>query len=512
MPQQVYEITAPNGRVLEITGDRMPNEGEIRSIFKKAGVEVQTPRTQQPREPGLATIGQQLEAKGQHPHARVGQAVMDAAKGAGAGVMSTIYHGGDLIRRGLGMERVIDRPEVQQSMTPPDSFGGQLGFYGEQAAEFAIPLSRLTKATKGAGLVKRAAVDAGASTGVAAVQSGGDQAQMGVAAAGGAVLPFAAKGAAAAVRGVRNAAAGAREGGIGGAVAGAVRAASPPSSKAMLTQGLKPANRQVNFERVLDQAIPQIKAAEAALGRPIATVDDLIEATAMAKKRVRADYDAIAGPLRDKGSLVDITPVGEAMENSIPYKVRLENPEKADAILAQAKKYRMEIPLEKAELLLRETNAELESFYGKFPMAQRKALNADPEVARLNAQAKALRDAIYKTLDVPDQPDAARALNRAYGALMEVEDTALRRANVAKRQQPESLSEQIGGVRAAGDMARGAWRIAHGDLTGAADIASGHAQRSTAKFLKDQQTTDALIRRAFANMKPAASASAALPR
>lgn len=38
MPQ-TFEITAPNGKTLEISGDRMPNEAELHDIFAKAGVE-----------------------------------------------------------------------------------------------------------------------------------------------------------------------------------------------------------------------------------------------------------------------------------------------------------------------------------------------------------------------------------------------------------------------------------------------------------------------------------------
>lgn len=36
-----YSITAPNGRTLDVTGDRMPTESELKDIFAKAGVETQ---------------------------------------------------------------------------------------------------------------------------------------------------------------------------------------------------------------------------------------------------------------------------------------------------------------------------------------------------------------------------------------------------------------------------------------------------------------------------------------
>jgi hypothetical protein len=41
VPQQTYEITAPNGKTLEVTGDRMPTEAELHQIFAAAGVETQ---------------------------------------------------------------------------------------------------------------------------------------------------------------------------------------------------------------------------------------------------------------------------------------------------------------------------------------------------------------------------------------------------------------------------------------------------------------------------------------
>lgn len=488
MPQKTFEITAPDGRMVEITGDRMPSGQEMASIFSKLP-------------PASAPVS---APSAQHPHARLGQQVIDAAKGVGAGAASTLFHGGDLIRRGLGMERVIERPEVQQAMTPPSSVGGNIGFYGEQAAEFGVPLARIAKVTKGLPILQRMAGEAAASAGVAGIQSGGDTTSMGVSAALGGALPVVTKGMGAAAAAANRAAAGAKEGGIGGAVAGAVRFVAPASSKSMIVQGLKPANRQVNFERALDQAIPEIKAAESVIGRPIKGLDDLLEATKAAKKRLMDQYRAMSGGKQAIGAQIDGTPVADAMVKSIPSKLKLENPAKAKALAEQADTYRRQFNLDDAEQLLLETNAELDSFYNQFPFAQRKTLASNPEAARLESQARALRDTIYKTLDAEGDGAAARELKRRYGSLMEVEQTAMRRSNVAKRQQPESLSEQIGTVRAAADAARGVWKVAQGDLSGAADIAAARAGRSTAKFMKEQQTTDALIRRAFENAKGSA--------
>jgi len=424
--------------------------------------------------------------------------MIDVARGAGAGLASTVFHGGDLIRRGLGMSRVIDTPEVQAGITPPQTAAGKTGFYGEQAAEFLAPMGAIGKATKAERMITRMAAEAAGSGGVAALQSGGDPRQMATAAALGAVAPPVGAAVGATVRAAQRAAAGAAEGGIGGAVATALRAVAPVEPKAALVQALKPTATKVNFGGALDRALPELKITESELGRPIASLDDLVEATKIAKQRVRAQYDEIAGPRREIGSTVDLSSVADAMESSIPSKVKLEDPHRAAAILDTADQYRQRFPLADAEQLLRETNAELDAFYNKYPMVQRKLMTANPEIAHTVAQAKALRDAIYETLDYAGQSGSARELNRRYGALLEVESQAMRRLNVAARQQPVSLSEQIGTTQAVGNMARGAWRMVHGDVMGAADIAAGHAMRETSTFLKEQQTTDALIRRAFA--------------
>lgn len=481
--------------------------GEI-IIRDPDGVEHVFPAGFDPRQ-AAAVVRQQAARRGKSWAERLGlnvssdpsgaaSAGVDLLEGAVSGVANTIYRGGDLIRRGLGMERVIDTPAAQQAMRTPTSVAGQAGRVLEQAAEFAVPLSRLSKAASALPWVPRVASEGAAGAATAAVQTGGDPAAMTV----GAVAPAAGSGllraGKAAAGTARTAATGAAEGGLSGAVASVVRRAGGVDPKAALIQALKPRNAQVNFARELGLALPEIKASEQALGRPIRSLDHLLAAAKVAKHRVRAQYDQLAGPRRAMGSTVDLSSVADAIDGSIPKRVQVQQPDRAEAIRKLASAYRgQRFSLEDAETLLRETNAELDAYYSKFPAARGRAAAANPETAQLLAEAKALRSAIYTSLDAPGQGEAARLLQRRYGALLELEDTAYRRANVAARQQPESLSEQVGKVRAAADMARGTWRVLHGDLSGAADIAASRAGAATASYLKEQQTTDALIRRAL---------------
>jgi len=86
-----------------------------------------------------------------------------------------------------------------------------------------------------------------------------------------------------------------------------------------------------------------------------------------------------------------------------------------------------------------------------------------------------------------------------------MEDSMLRRKIVADRQQPTSLSEQIGRWAGAGKLVKG---IFTGSL---AEAASGIAEAGAAKWLKEQQTTDALIEKAFANYGKAPAKKTQMP-
>lgn len=108
-------------------------------------------------------------------------AVKDLLAGVGSGVLSTIFHGGDLVRRMTGQERIIDTPEVQAAITAPQTPMGQAGKFIEQSAEYLIPgagaargAALLRNAPRAAQILGRAGLEAAGAAGTAALQSGGD--------------------------------------------------------------------------------------------------------------------------------------------------------------------------------------------------------------------------------------------------------------------------------------------------------------------------------------------------
>lgn len=285
----------------------------------------------------------------------------------------------------------------------------------------------------------------------------------------------------------------------------------PIDPVAGFTKAVKPGAKNLEFSRALNRALPEMKVTEAELGRPIANVDDAIEAVKLAKRRVRAQYEAI-GP-RGPNAKINLSPVADMMEKSIPAKLKLENPKEAARLWDIAQKYRREFSLSEAEEFLRTTNAELDAYYHKYPTARRKTAAANPETALLDAQGQGLRSTIYGWLDASGQGAAPRELNQRYGALLNVEEELYRRRNVAASQAPESLSEQASKWHAAGQAVKGGARILTGDIGGVTDIAGAVAQRKAATWIKEQNTTDNLIRNVFANYtrKPLAVRMRALP-
>lgn len=281
-----------------------------------------------------------------------------------------------------------------------------------------------------------------------------------------------------------------------------------------LTQSLKPMASRVNFDRSVATAMPDIKAAEANAG-DIQDVGSLLDAVKVAKRANRAQFEQFTTPAQRMRMQVDLNPVADAMEASIPETVKFENttpdgtPTGAhQAAIDNANAYRTAVPIEKAEAMLRDTNAALDSYYAKYPGIKRAQLRANPETSALVAKADALRDSLYSALDDPGLGAGPRELNRRYGALTDIEDAAMRRKNVADRQQPESLQQQLSKAQAIGHAVKGGVRLLSGNPAGALDIVQGAAGRAASNFLKEQQTTNNLIRRSFKNYSIAPGAVA----
>jgi hypothetical protein len=292
-------------------------------------------------------------------------------------------------------------------------------------------------------------------------------------------------------------------GGAVGAVGDAARAGvgklipalidGPPES--LMTRAVKPGKNNTGWNRDVGQAIPLMKSAEEQLGRPVAGIDDALEAAGIAKKGIWQQYQARIGAGGQMGASIDGSAIADQMVSSIDKRTALQNPGLVDKVRAIADTYRRPLSLNEAEDFLQSANKDLNTYYTKNKVGQQVAMN-DPEISSTVAEAEALRKALYSKLDQVSGPGAAQ-LKQAYGSLTNVEKELYGRQLVAARQAPESLSEQLSTVRGAGKIAKGVFTGSPGDvLEGAQNIAVSRA-------LKARNSSDAMIERAFQAAQPA---------
>lgn len=279
-------------------------------------------------------------------------------------------------------------------------------------------------------------------------------------------------------------------------VAAIIDKSIPLEPEQMMVKGIKPRAGNLNFEVGLNRSMPELKAVEAATGKPITNVDELIDATKAAKQNIWNQYQDILGPQAQRG--VDASPVADAIQKSTPLKVQIQNPGMAKSIADTASTYRDTFKLSDLEDMLHTTNAQLDAYYDKYPTAARSAAASNPETAALAAEAKGLRDLIYKRLDSAGDGAAPAELKQRYGSLLNLEEEAYRRRNVAARQQPDSLTDQMGKLQAGMKLGGAALKV-FTDPTGAAvDVGSALAGSKISHAIKAANSTDSLIKTAMA--------------
>lgn len=267
------------------------------------------------------------------------------------------------------------------------------------------------------------------------------------------------------------------------------------SPEDLMTRAVKPGKNNTGWNNDVQTAVPLMKSAEQALGKPIAGVDDALEAAQAAKKQIWQQYQARLGPAAAQGLTIDGNQIADAMMQSIDNRTAVQNPGLVARVKAIADTYRKPMNLGDAEDFLQSANKDLNSYYAKNKVGQQVAQN-DPEISSTVAEAGALRQQLYSKLDQVSGPGAAQ-LKQAYGSLTNVEKELYGRQLVAARQQPESLSQQLGTIGGVGRIAKGIVTMNPGD------IMEGTQNIAVSKMLKDRNSSDSMIQRAFEAAKPA---------
>lgn len=274
------------------------------------------------------------------------------------------------------------------------------------------------------------------------------------------------------------------------------------SPRQMLFKALKPINRNLEFDKALTKGIPEIYEQSKLMSKPITDLESLIEVLKATKERIWKPYEEFLGEAK---ATINGDDIAFAIMQSVKKRAALRHPGAVDSLREYVDRAYagQRIRIQDAEEYLQNANAELEAYYAKFPRARHVKEEADVGTSATLQEAAALRKAIYGKLDELSQIseamggkgiDAAK-IKEVYGSLINLQGEAYRRVNVSRRLQPESLTEQMGNVRAAGKFALGI--VTKDPLAAAGAFAEAQATRAAAKWIKERNTSDYLVKRAF---------------
>jgi hypothetical protein len=271
-----------------------------------------------------------------------------------------------------------------------------------------------------------------------------------------------------------------------------------------LVRGVKPRSALTEFRQHAERAMPDMKSAEADLGRPIGGVRDAIDAADAGLEKNWNQFNQYLDQAAQIGATIDGSPIADARIASIPSKLKLENPQAYQALVDTANKYRGPLPIKAAQQLLAETNAAVKSYYMKFPGERYAERASDPSTAADVATGDTLRNLLYDKLDqISGGAGVPSQLKARYGSLKQVRGELMRRQNVAERQQPQSLLQQGGNLVAAEQGINAVGKVLTGNVGGAAlDTAKALGAKAVANTVKNAGTSDALIRKAFQDYRP----------
>jgi hypothetical protein len=294
--------------------------------------------------------------------------------------------------------------------------------------------------------------------------------------------------------------------GVGAPAAGFVfkkaKNALLPGAQKMLTSAIKPMKSLgTKWESSLDNTI-QYLAEKGNLN--IRNLTEFRGALNTAKADIWANVKQSLG----KGTEKELTVDGDIIANKILEvgnnpKLQRETPELLEKLKAKADVYKGKIPVEEAEEILQQTNAELEALY-RSKNINKKLAASDPMTKADMNLAVEIRKQLDTILDGLDNKTFA-GLKKMYGDLVTVAGEVEGRWIVNERQNIVGLAEQLGYADTAGkfmsSMAQGNWMQALGSL----------GQGSVAKWLKLLDTADNKVMRAFMDLSKEATKKKAKP-
>lgn len=255
----------------------------------------------------------------------------------------------------------------------------------------------------------------------------------------------------------------------------------------MLTKGVRPRARATGWQDAVQSPGVQRAIQEYHAETPIKGVEDFKDAVPQIKERL---WDEKIQPALDRQGPrpVDMKPVAEKVRRAITPQMREFDPNGVQAMEDLASKLEKSRTVSEASDLNKYANAQLESYFNKYPTARRSALASQPETMGWENARSAIREQLGKTLEDAGEMETQPA-RKDYGHLTAIEKELERKVNVNDRSKPTGLYNFLGSMGGIGAL-----------LTGHGPLAAG--LYGAGKLMEHFNSPDVLVRRGIEKLNP----------
>lgn len=214
------------------------------------------------------------------------------------------------------------------------------------------------------------------------------------------------------------------------------------SGEELITKSVRPRARATSWEQAIQSPGVQRAIAEYHADTPITSMTEFTDAIpeikdTLWKEKVQPALD------RQGPRAVDMKPVGEQIRAPITPEMREFHPEKVQGLEDLATKLERARTVEEADRLQKYANAQLESYYNKYPTGRRSAFATNPETMEWELARRGVRDQLLKTLEDAGETEIGDA-RKDYGNLTTIQKELERKVNVNARKSTMSLSRILG--------------------------------------------------------------------
>lgn len=255
----------------------------------------------------------------------------------------------------------------------------------------------------------------------------------------------------------------------------------------LLTKGVGPRARATGWQDAIQSPGVQRAILEQHAQTPITGLEDFKDAIPQMKEKL---WDEKVQPALDRQGPrpVDMKPAAKAVRDAITPEMRQFDEAGVKTLESLADKLERSRTVAEASDLQKYANAQVESYFNKYPTARRSALAANPDTLGWETARRAIREQLNDTLEHAGETETAEA-RKDYGHMTTLEKELEKKVNVNDRKAPTGLYNFLG------------------TAGGLASLLAGHGVMAAGlyglgKVAEHFNKPDVMIRRGIENLKP----------